>query len=108
MSTPNPVQPGDNGSPAPTAGEPSVSKNTPLNRTAQIRRAVIRLSLEMGLYALLVVIYLYLILRFFGDELVRLFHSNPPFYAVLALTLMVVQGLFLESVTTYLIDRLQI
>ncbi len=85
-----------------------MSRGTPVNRAAQIRRAAARLALEMVLYALLVVVYMFLVLRFFGDELVRLFHSNPPFYAVLALGLMVVQGIFLESVTTYLIDRLQI
>ncbi len=85
-----------------------MSKSIPANWAAQIRRVAIRLALEMGLYALLVVFYLFLVLRFFGDELVRLFHSNPPFYALLALALMVVQGIFLESVTTFLIDRLQL
>ncbi len=85
-----------------------MSKGIPANRAAQIRRVVARLALEMGLYALLVVVYLFLVLRFFGDELVKLFHSNPPFYALLALALMVVQGIFLESVTTFLIDRLQL
>ncbi len=85
-----------------------MSKSAAAIRTGQIRRAVARLGLEMGLYALLVVVYMFLILRFFGDELVKLFHSNPPFYAVLALALMVFQGIFLETVTTYLIERLRL
>ncbi len=74
----------------------------------ELRRTLIRLGLELGLYALLVVVYIFLVLRLFGAELVILFKSNPPLYAVLALGLIVLQGLFLESVTTFLIDRLEL
>lgn len=71
-------------------------------------RALIRLGLEIVLYALLVVVYLFLILTYFGPELVTLFKRDPAVYAGLALGLMVFQGVFLESVTTFLIDRLGI
>ncbi len=79
-----------------------------MNFSRETRRTLIRLTLEIGIYALLVVVYIFLILRFFGPELVVLFKSNPLLYAVLALALIVLQGIFLESVTTFLIDRLEL
>jgi hypothetical protein len=74
--------------------------------SAETRRALIRVGIEIILYALLVVAYLFLVLTFFGPELVSLFKHNLVLYALLALGLMVFQGVFLESVTTFLIDRL--
>ncbi len=72
----------------------------------ETQRTFARLAVEVGLYAALVVVYMYLILRFFTAELVALFKGDPLLYALLALALMVFQGIFLESVTTFLIDRL--
>ncbi len=74
----------------------------------QTKRTLIRIGLELGLYAVLVVVYMFLILHFFGAELVALFKRDPVLYAPLALGLMVFQGLFLESITTFLIDRLEL
>ncbi len=76
--------------------------------TKENKRALVRLGLELVLYTVLVVVYLLLILRLFENELVVLFKSNPVLYALLALGLMVFQGLFLETVTTFLIDRLEL
>lgn len=76
--------------------------------TSETKRRLIRLGLEIVLYALLVVAYLFLILRFLGTELVTLFKHNPVLYAGLALGLMVFQGIFLETVTTFLIERLEL
>lgn len=72
------------------------------------KRTLIRLAVEIILYALLVVVYLFLVLHFLGPELVVLFKHNLLLYAGLALGLMVFQGVFLESVTTFLIDRLEL
>jgi hypothetical protein len=76
--------------------------------TTETKRGLIRLVLEIILYAFLVVVYLFLILRFLGPELVLLFKQNLVLYAGLALGLMVFQGIFLETVTTFLIDRLEL
>jgi hypothetical protein len=76
--------------------------------STETKRGLVRLALEILLYALLVVVYLFLVLRFLGPELVQLFKHNLALYAGLALGLMVFQGLFLESVTTFLIDRLEL
>ncbi len=75
---------------------------------SETKRRLIRMALEIVLYALLVVAYLFLILRFLGTELVTLFKHNSVLYAGLALGLMVFQGIFLESVTTFLIERLEL
>jgi hypothetical protein len=76
--------------------------------SAETKRGLVRLALEVILYAFLVVVYLFLILHFLGPELVLLFKQNLVLYAGLALALMVFQGLFLETVTTFLIDRLEL
>ncbi len=76
--------------------------------SSETKRTIARLAIEVALYALLVVIYLFLILTFFGPELVLLFKQNPVLYAVLALAMMAFQGVFLESITTFLIDRLEL
>jgi hypothetical protein len=60
----------------------------------------------MAIYAALVTIYLYLIVRYLGDWLVTLYHENLPLYAIVALLFIVVQAVFLDSVTTFLMNRL--
>ncbi len=72
------------------------------------KRTVVRIGIELGLYALLVVVYMFLILHFFTDLLVSLFKHDPVLYAAAALALIGFQGIFLESVTTFLIDRLEL
>jgi hypothetical protein len=79
-----------------------------MNLSPEAKRTLLRLALEIGIYALLVVIYISLILHFFTDELVLLFKRDPVLYAALALGLIVFQGIFLERITTFLIDRLEL
>ncbi len=73
-----------------------------------LRRTLFRLAIELGMYAVLVAAYMFLILHFFSGLLVNLFHNDRVMYAALALALMVFQGIFLESLTTFLIDRLEL
>ncbi len=74
----------------------------------ETKRTLIRLALEVVVYGVLVVIYLSVLLNFFTATLVLLFKSDLVLYVALALALMVFQGIFLESVTTFLIDRLNL
>lgn len=62
--------------------------------------------IEMILYALLLVLYFWGVLRFLGEPLNQLFHLNPLIYAGATLVLIVAQGVFLEWVTSFLLDRL--
>jgi hypothetical protein len=62
--------------------------------------------IELILYALLLIIYFWGVLRFLGEPLNKIFHLNPFVYAVVTLILIVAQGVFLEWVTSFLITRL--
>jgi len=62
--------------------------------------------IELLLYALLLMIYFWGVLRFLGAPLHTIFHLNPIVYAIATLLLIVAQGVFLEWVTSFLITRL--
>lgn len=71
------------------------------------RRHLIRAFLiELLLYAVLVVIYFFAVLRWLGEPLVAIFRTNLPLYAIAALVLIVVQGVVLEMVTSFLVARI--
>ncbi len=74
----------------------------------QTKRTLLRLAVELVIYAILVTAYMFLILHFFTGLLVDLFKSDRVMYAALALALIVFQGIFLETVTTFLIERLEL
>lgn len=59
--------------------------------------------LELLVYTVLVTAYYFLVLHFLGDTLKRLFVQDRRFYAVLALGLIIAQGLILELLTRQLI-----
>lgn len=62
--------------------------------------------IELVLYTLLLVVYFWGVLRYLGEPLNRLFHLDPFVYAFATLILIVVQGVFLEWITSFLITRL--
>ena len=62
--------------------------------------------IELIVYALLLVIYFWGALRLLGEPLYRIFNLNPFVYAIATLMLIVVQGVFLEWITSFLITRL--
>lgn len=62
--------------------------------------------IEMVVYGVLLVAYFFLALRYLAAPLAKLFDSNIVVYAFLGLTLIVVQAVFLEFVTSLLFDFL--
>ena len=60
--------------------------------------------LEMILYGILVVAYFLVVLRYLGDPLTELYDANLRLYAVVALALIMAQGVVLEWVTSFLVD----
>jgi hypothetical protein len=62
--------------------------------------------IEMLVYAVLVVGYFLLVLRLLADPLARLFSDNLPLYAIVALLLIVAQGILLEALTSLIIGWL--
>ena len=79
-----------------------------MHLSGELRRTLVRVALEIGIYAVLVVVYIFIIFSLFERELIFLSQRDRVLYAALALGLMVVQGIILESVTTFLLDRLNL
>ena len=67
---------------------------------AQTLRAFL---IELLIYAVLVVGYFFLVLHFLNDWLKEIFDRSKGTYAVVALLLIIVQGIVLETITTFLL-----
>ncbi len=63
------------------------------------------LALELSIYAPLVILYFLLVLRLAGEYLNDLYQQNTTFYAIVALIAIVLQGVLLERLTTWLLHR---
>ncbi|MEW5988510.1 MAG: hypothetical protein AB1791_17920 [Chloroflexota bacterium] len=70
------------------------------------RRLLRNFLLELLIYGGLVFAYFLLALRLLDDLLFNLSEQRPAWYAIAALGLIVVQGVALEAVTSFLIERL--
>lgn len=64
--------------------------------------------IELSLYAVVVIAYFFVVLRFLGKWLNSLYHENIALYAFLCLGLIVVQGIFLDLVTSFLLNNLRL
>lgn len=73
---------------------------------ASTRLLVRNFVIELAIYGGLVTLYYALALRLLASPLRSLFEQNLLAYAVVALVLIVAQGMLLESLTSYLIERL--
>jgi NADH:ubiquinone oxidoreductase subunit H len=75
-----------------------------LDRVSEKSRVAKSFLIELGVYAVLVVIYFLLVLEFLGGWLAELFKHERQLYAVVALALMLGQGVVLEMLTTFLLS----
>lgn len=75
-------------------------------KDSEIGRLVRGFIIELVIYAALVVAYFFLVLRFLGEPLERLFSSHLAVYAFVSLALIVAQGVLLEAVTSFVIGLL--
>jgi hypothetical protein len=64
--------------------------------------------IELIVYSILVLAYFVVALRLLGEWLARLFHSNLVTYALISLGLIVAQGVLLDLITSFLLDRLNL
>ena len=64
--------------------------------------------IELTVYGVLVTAYVVVVLRLLGEPLARLFSSNLTAYALTGLILILVQGVLLDIVTSFLLDRLRL
>ena len=73
---------------------------------ADRRRLLVRFAIELLIYGALVSIYLLVVMRTLGDFLAELSDTHRVLYAIVGLALIVAQGLVLELITTFLLERL--
>jgi hypothetical protein len=64
--------------------------------------------IELVVYGTLVVGYFLIALRYLNDFLTNLFQSNLVVYALLALFLIVAQGVLLDGLTSFLLNRIKL
>lgn len=74
----------------------------------EVRTLLRNFALELLVYGALVVGYFFIVLRVLADPLARLFNSNLVAYALIALGLMVAQGVVLEAITSFLLEQLRL
>jgi hypothetical protein len=65
--------------------------------------SILSFSIELLVYAVLVVAYFFLVIHYLGDWLFGLYQREHRLYALVALLLIIGQGLLLETITTALL-----
>ena len=63
---------------------------------------------ELIVYGVLVAAYSVIVLRLLGKPLAQLFHSNLGVFAFVSLALIVAQGVLLDALTSFLLDKLRL
>jgi len=77
-------------------------------KKSNIKILIRNLAIELLVYGLLLVAYFFVVLRYLGDFLMKLFNNQLYVYAFLGLGLIVVQAVFLEAITSYFIRLLRL
>jgi hypothetical protein len=76
--------------------------------SAPSKRTLLGFAIELVIYAALIAIYFFLVLRFLGDWLRSLFLEHRDVYAAVAIFLMIGQAVALELVTNILATFLRL
>jgi hypothetical protein len=72
------------------------------------RKLIRNLGIELSVYGALVTAYLVITTRLLGRPLTRLFDSNLVAYAFVSLALILVQGVALDLITSFLLNQLHL
>ena len=78
------------------------------NNHDSVRGLLINFAIELIVYGLLVVGYFLVVLRLLGPFLRNLFQNELIIYAFLGLGLVVAQGVLLETITSFILDWLNL
>lgn len=65
-----------------------------------------RLAIELILYGILLFVYFWFVLRYMDSWLYSLFNESLSVYSFVSLALIVAQGVVLEMITHFLLDKL--
>jgi hypothetical protein len=77
-------------------------------KKADLRTLVRNLIIELAVYGVMLVIYFFAVLRFLGNFLTQLFNEQLVVYGFLGLGLIVIQAVFLDAVTSFLLQILRL
>jgi len=61
--------------------------------------------IEVLIYAPIVTLYLLLVLRYGSERLLHLYQQSPIVYTIVGITAILVQGVLLDTLTTWLLRR---
>jgi hypothetical protein len=91
-------------------GQPAVQESQPSPgfQAAELGRMIRSLAVELLIYSSLIVLFTVAAFHFLGPELTRLSKVHLPLYAFAALVLIIGQGVVLEQLTSFLLDRLRL
>ena len=84
----------------------SASEKAP--KESNLRVLLKNFLIELGIYAVLVLIYFYLVLQYLETYLTQLFEDNLVVYGIIGLLLIVLQGAFLDAVTSFLLSQIKL
>ena len=70
------------------------------------KRLLRNFLIELIVYGVLLFVYFLVVLRYLNEPLTRLFNQSLLVYAGATLLLIIAQAVFLEWVTSFLLDRL--
>ena len=85
-----------------------MSKNNERAQAAKLQALLRNFLIELILYSALVIGYFVVVLQLFSEYLTRLFHNNLVLYAFVALFLIVAQGVLLDWLTSFLVDKVKL
>jgi len=85
-----------------------MEKTKDTNHIPNLRFLIRNFVIELVLYGALVVGYFLIALRLLNDYLTKLFHTNLMLYAFVALFLIVVQGVLLDGLTSFLLNKIKL
>jgi hypothetical protein len=75
---------------------------------SNVRILIQNLIIELLIYGVLLVIYFFAVLRFMGNFLTNLFHTQNILYALVGLAIIIVQAVLLEIVSSYIMRLLRL
>lgn len=74
----------------------------------ELRLLIRNFALELAVYSILVVFYFLIVLRVLEQPLTQLFRDHRMLYAFVGLGLILGQGVLLDALTSFLLDRLEL
>lgn len=84
----------------------SASEKTP--KESNLKALLRNFLIELAIYAVLVLAYFYFVLQYLEQYLTQLFDDNLIVYGIVGLLLIVLQGAFLDAVTSFLLSQIKL